>query len=72
MAKLSYRDRKNLPSSTFVFPKERKFPINDVSHARNALSRAGAKGGVVEQKVRSAVHSKFPGIGGEIKRRGLA
>jgi len=63
MAKLSYAKRKSLKSSSFVFPKTRKFPINDASHARNALSRAGAKGGAVESKVRSAVHRRFPGIG---------
>ena len=61
--KLSYAKRKSLKSSTFVFPKTRKFPIPDASHARNALSRAGAKGGSTQAKVRAAVHRKFPTIG---------
>lgn len=63
MAKLTAATRNALPSSDFVFKKSRKFPIEDKSHARNALSRAAHKGGSVEKKVRAAVHRKFPGIG---------
>ena len=63
MAKLTTKKRNSLKSSTFVFPGTRKFPIPDASHARNALSRAGAQGGSVESKVRAAVHRKFPSIG---------
>lgn len=62
MAKLTYKERKNLPSSDFIFPKKRKFPIEDLTHARDALSRAGAKGGKTEAKVRRAVHKKYPSI----------
>ncbi len=63
MAKLTAKKRKALSSKTFVFPKSRKFPIEDAAHARDALSRAAAKGGSVEAKVRAAVHKKYPGIG---------
>jgi hypothetical protein len=63
MSKLSYGVRKALPSKTFIFPKQRKFPIPDASHARNALARAGAKGSAVQAKVRAAVKRKFPSIG---------
>jgi len=63
MSKLNSSERNALPSKDFVFRQQRKFPINDANHARNALSRAGAKGGSVEAKVRAAVHAKFPGIG---------
>lgn len=63
MAKLTAATRNALPSSSFVFPRTRKYPINDASHARNAESRAAHKGGAVESKVRSAVHRKFPQIG---------
>ena len=63
MAKLTSSERNSLPSSDFVFPKTRKFPIEDANHARDALSRAGAKGGSVQAKVRAKVSSKFPGIG---------
>jgi hypothetical protein len=65
MAKLTSEKRNALSSSTFVFPAQRKYPINDASHARNALSRAAHQGGETESKVRAAVHRKFPGIGGK-------
>lgn len=63
MAVLTAKTRNALPGSAFVFPKTRKFPIADASHARNALSRAAAKGGSVEAKVRAAVHRRYPSIG---------
>ncbi len=63
MAKLTTKQRKSLSSKSFVFPKSRKFPIEDKAHARDALSRAAAKGGSVEAKVRAAVKKKYPGIG---------
>lgn len=62
MAKLTAATRNALPTNDFVFPGQRKFPINDASHARDALSRAGAQGGSVQAKVRAAVKRKFPGI----------
>lgn len=71
MAKLTTAKRNSLPAGSFVFPKSRKFPINDPSHARNALSRAAAKGGSVEAKVRAAVHAKYPGIGKSSKLKDL-
>lgn len=72
MAKLTSAERNSLPAKDFVFPKTRKFPIADASHARNALSRAGAKGGEVEAKVDAAVHRKFPSIGHGSKVKTMA
>lgn len=63
MAKLNAATRNALPAKDFVFKKDRKFPIENASHARNALSRAAHKGGSVERKVKAAVHRKFPSIG---------
>lgn len=40
MAKLSAASRNALPASKFALPKERKYPVEDKSHARNALARA--------------------------------
>lgn len=40
MAKLTAKKRSSLPSSAFAEPKERKFPVNDKSHAANAKARA--------------------------------
>jgi hypothetical protein len=39
MAKLTYKERSNLPDSAFALP-GRRFPINDPSHARDAKARA--------------------------------
>ena len=32
-------ERDDLPSSVFAFPKERKMPMTDASHVRNAIAR---------------------------------
>lgn len=64
MAKLTSKERNALPSSSFVFPEERKYPINDRSHAQNALARVSQFGSSKEKsKVRKAVSRKF-GMGG--------
>jgi hypothetical protein len=68
MAKLTAKKRNSLKTSSFAEPGERKFPINDKSHARNALSRAAAKGPAVEAKVRAAVKRKYPSIGKPTKK----
>jgi hypothetical protein len=36
---LSTKDRKELPDSVYAFPKQRKMPLTDASHVRNALAR---------------------------------
>lgn len=59
--KLSSKERDSLPESAFVFPKERRYPIHDESHARNALSRAAGK--PEESTVRAAVHRRYPNLG---------
>jgi hypothetical protein len=61
--KLSYQKRKNLKSSSFVFPGKRAYPIHDMAHARNALARVSQFGTPAEKKrVRAAVHRKYPSI----------
>jgi hypothetical protein len=37
--KLSAEERAELPDSAFAFPKQRKEPLTDASHVRNALAR---------------------------------
>lgn len=63
MAKLSIAQRRSLPKTAFVFPGRRAFPINDASHARNALARAASQSPAAEAKVRAAVHRRYPAIG---------
>jgi len=63
MAKLTYRQRKRLKSSSFAIPSKRKYPINDISHARNALARVAQHGTPSEKtQVKRAVYKKYPSL----------
>ena len=63
MGVLTAKKRNALAASTFALP-GRRYPINDPNHARNALARVSQHGTPEEKsEVRSAVHSKYPGIG---------
>jgi hypothetical protein len=71
--KLSMAQRKALPAKSFALPGKGagpsgkgagSYPINDPSHARNALARVSQHGSPAEKAaVRAKVHAKFPGIG---------
>jgi hypothetical protein len=39
MATISTRKRDRMPAQRFAFPKERKEPLNDAIHVRNAIAR---------------------------------
>jgi len=63
MAKLTGKQRKKLPKSSFAIPSKRKFPIPDKAHARNALARVKQSGTKAQQKkVRAAVTKRFPSL----------
>jgi hypothetical protein len=67
MAKLSAAARHALPKKDFALGGGR-YPIEDASHARNALARVSQHGTSEEKaKVRAAVHRKYPGIGSGAK-----
>ena len=36
---LNTEDRKEMSDSTYAFPRQRKEPLNDASHVRNAIAR---------------------------------
>lgn len=62
MAKLTSSQRNRLPASDFAGP-DRSYPINDASHARNALARASQFAPAsVKAKIRAKVKKKFPQI----------
>ena len=62
MARLTAAKRKAIPSKDFAGP-DRSYPINDASHARNALARVSQHGTpALKARVRSAVRRKYPGI----------
>jgi hypothetical protein len=58
--KLTAKARRAIPGKDFAGP-DRSYPIEDRSHARNALARASGK--PVEARVRAAVAKKYPGMG---------
>ena len=63
MAKLTAGKRNALPGKAFAGP-DRSYPVNDMSHARNALSRVSQFGTAeLKARVRAKVHKKFPTIG---------
>lgn len=62
------KNRKKLGKKSFALPGQRKYPIPDKAHARNALARVAQHGTKEERKkVRAAVHKRFPGIGKDKK-----
>lgn len=62
MAKLNAKTRNAIPTKSFAGP-DRSYPIEDASHARNALSRVSNKSPALKARVDAAVHRKYPGIG---------
>ncbi|HEY9179824.1 MAG TPA: DUF6582 domain-containing protein [Candidatus Baltobacteraceae bacterium] len=47
--------RSHLPNSAFAFPKERKEPLTDAAHVRNAIARFGQVDGVTERERQQAL-----------------
>ncbi len=60
MAKLTSSARNKLPASKFAEPKERKYPVNDASHAKNAKARASemANKGKISASTKSKIDKK--------------
>jgi len=50
MSKLDQEDRDELSDSRFAFPKERKEPIEDAQHVRNAIARFNQVKGVSDDE----------------------
>ena len=50
MAKLDAEDREKLDKSAFAFPKERKEPLENASHVRNAIARFNQVKGVSDDE----------------------
>lgn len=64
MGKLTAKERNAIPAKEFALPAERKFPIENRSHAQNALARASQSGvPEIKAKVTAAVHRKYPDMG---------
>jgi hypothetical protein len=64
VAKLTSKQRKALPASSFAMPGKRAYPLDTPNRARNALSRVATNGTPSQQaRVRAAVKKKYPSIG---------
>jgi len=50
MSKLDESDRDDLKKSQFAFPKQRKEPLEDASHVRNAVARFDQVKGVSDDE----------------------
>ena len=50
MSELDAKHRDNLDEDQFAFPKERKEPLNNASHVRNAIARFDQVEGVSDQE----------------------
>jgi hypothetical protein len=50
MSRLDAEDLKELDSSDFAFPKERKEPLTDADHVRNAMARFNQVDGVSDDE----------------------
>ncbi len=50
MSELDAKDREKLSDSDYAFPKERKEPINDAKHVRNAIARFDQVEGVSDKE----------------------
>lgn len=58
MSELSEKQRDHVDSDKFAFPKERKEPIHDAEHVRNAIARFNQVKGVSEDE-RDAAWSRI-------------
>ena len=50
MSELSEQQRDHIDSDKYAFPKERKEPIHDASHVRNAIARFNQVEGVSDDE----------------------
>jgi hypothetical protein len=48
MSTINEATRDHIPDKEFAFPKERKEPIHDAAHVRNAIARFGEVQGVTD------------------------
>jgi len=72
MTKLNQADRDQLSESQFAFPKQRKEPLENASHVRNAAARFHQVEGVSEEERREAwkrIESAAKKFGVDLEKR---
>lgn len=70
---LSANQKKRMSPGTFAFPKERKEPLNDARHVRNAIARFDQVEGVSESERDAAwrrIRTAARKYGVEVKAKG--
>jgi hypothetical protein len=70
---LSTRQKNRMSSQTFAFPKERKEPLNDARHVRNAIARFDQVEGVSDSERDAAwrrIRAAARKYGVEVKAKG--
>jgi hypothetical protein len=70
---LTERRKDRMSSGTFAFPKERKEPLNNASHVRNAIARFDQVEGVSDSERDAAwkrIRAAAKKYGVEVKARG--
>jgi hypothetical protein len=50
MSKLNQEDRKEIPAREYAFPEQRKEPLEDATHVRNAIARFNQIKGVTDDE----------------------
>ena len=63
MSKLDQEDREDIPAREYAFPEQRKEPLEDATHVRNAIARFNQIKGVTDKerdaawkRIRAAAH----------------
>ena len=70
---ISTKRRDQMPAEKFAFPKERKEPLNDASHVRNAIARFDQVEGVSDSEREAAwrrIRAAAKTYGVEVTARG--
>ena len=70
---ISTKRRERMPAEKFAFPKERKEPLNDASHVRNAIARFDQVEGVSDSEREAAwrrIRAAAKRYGVEVTARG--
>ena len=70
---ISTKRRDRMPAEKFAFPKERKEPLNDASHVRNAIARFDQVEGVSDSEREAAwrrIRAAAKRYGVEVTARG--
>jgi len=65
---ISTKRREQMPAEKFAFPKERKEPLNDASHVRNAIARFDQVEGVSDSE-REAAWRRIRSAAKKVRRR---